>query len=123
MSKEKSAALSMAINSEAELLKYPHGTFVDLIAFNQHSISAVAIEGTSPVWEMHPDTDELFLVTHGQLNVQILYGHELKVVSASAGNILVVPKGLWHKTSAEPATQFMYYTPGSTLHSSDELPY
>ena len=43
-----------------ELSKHSAGTFLDLLKFNNSYIGACDITGISPVWEMHPDTDEFY---------------------------------------------------------------
>ena len=51
------------IDINEELSKHPAGTFLNLLKFNDSHIGACDITGVSPVWEMHPDTDEFFYIT------------------------------------------------------------
>ena len=106
----------------AELAAVPDGTFLDVASFNEHHIGACSITGVSPVWEMHPDTDEFFYIIEGTFEVTVLTetGTEHRV--APAGSTLIVPRGLWHKPAAPNGAKFLYLTPGKSLHSDAEDP-
>ena len=105
-----------------ELEKHPQGTFLDLIAFNDKTIGACDIEGESPVWEMHPDTDEFFHVLEGELELTLLEEEGEISYVVTAGSVFVVPQGIWHKPSAPKRTKFIYFTPGKSLHSDADDP-
>ena len=49
MSDEIDTVSRVEMNSVVELSKHPEGIFVELLVFNQHVISAVAMKDTSPV--------------------------------------------------------------------------
>ncbi|MEO1393284.1 MAG: cupin domain-containing protein [Cyanobacteria bacterium J06634_5] len=104
-------------NILTELASSPEGTFLDIMSFNDNNISACNITGTSPVWEMHPDTDEFFYILEGTFEITLLTGESPKHHIAPAGTALVVPKGIWHKPAAPNGAKFIYHTPGQTLHS------
>lgn len=106
----------------AELAAVPEGTFLDVVPFNGHHLGACSITGVSPVWEMHPDTDELFYVIAGTFEVTILKPDGAEHLVAPAGSTLVVPRGLWHKPAAPEGASFMYLTPGQSLHSEADDP-
>ena len=106
----------------AELGKHPEGTFLDLMKFNTGTIGAGNISGESPVWEMHPDTDELFYIIEGELEFTLLEDAGAEQYSASGGSVFVVPKGIWHRGSSPAGVKFMYLTPGETRHSDAEDP-
>ena len=105
-----------------ELEKHDPGTFLDLESLNGYQIGAVSISGRAPVWEMHPDTDELFVVLEGELEITLREAEGPVVHHASAGSLFVVPKGIWHKPAAPDGVRILYYTPGTTLHSESEDP-
>lgn len=113
-------------NILTELNTHPEGTFLNLLPFNTANISACAITGTSPVWEMHPDTDEFFYILEGTFEITLLTGntsnHPTEHHTAPAGTTFVIPKGLWHKPAAPKGAKFIYHTPGKTLHSDAEDP-
>lgn len=45
-----------------------------------------------------------------------------KQYHASAGDVFVVPKGIWHKPGSNIGMKFMYLTPGISLHSDQADP-
>ena len=98
------------------------GEFVDVLPFNNTLIGAVDISGASPFWEIHPDTDELFYVISGRLELELLIDSGSEHHSASANEIMVAPKGFWHKLSAPDSAKFIYLTPGQSLHSGKADP-
>jgi hypothetical protein len=51
---------------------HPPGTFLDPARFNGRAVGACRVTGVSPVWEMHPDTDELFYVVDGEFEITLL---------------------------------------------------
>lgn len=66
---------------------------------NGHEIRVVKVQGEF-VFHKHPDTDELFWVVAGHLNVDL----EDRTIELGAGELVVVPKGVAHRTrSAEGA--------------------
>ncbi|WP_440053445.1 cupin domain-containing protein [Pseudoalteromonas sp. T1lg65] len=105
-----------------ELSKHSEGTFLTLSEFNGNHFGSCDITGESPVWEMHPDTDEFFYIIEGEFEVLLLDGPEPSKVSVSAGCCFVIPKGIWHKPAAPEGCKFVYFTPGKSLHSESTDP-
>lgn len=95
---------------------------MDIVPFNGSNIGACSITGVSPVWEMHPDTDEWFYILEGEFEMTLLDGETHQHVVVEAGSTFVVPKGIWHKPGAPKGSKFMYLTPGQTLHSEKDDP-
>lgn len=104
------------------LAESSQGDFKEVLPFNNTVLGAVDIQGDSPFWEMHPDTDELFFVIAGVLKLELLTPLGCELVSLRANDVVVVPKGLWHKPSAPEGAKFMYLTPGQALHSDKADP-
>lgn len=109
-------------NVFAELAAEAKGSFLNLVSFNGNNVGACDITGTSPVWEMHPDTDEFFHILEGEFEMILLQGDRSERVTVSAGSIFVVPKGVWHKPAAPKGSKFLFFTPGTTLHSDADDP-
>ncbi|NEQ55852.1 MAG: cupin domain-containing protein [Leptolyngbya sp. SIO3F4] len=109
-------------NVAAELATNPDGSFLNIVPFNGNHIGACSITGVSPVWEMHPDTDEWFYILEGEFEMTLLSGETPQHIVAEAGSTFVVPKGIWHKPGAPKGSKFMYLTPGQTLHSDQDDP-
>lgn len=109
-------------NVFAELAANPEGAFLDMVSLNGSPVGACSIEGESPVWEMHPDTEEFFYILDGEFELTLLDGDEPSHVVAPAGSTFVVPQGIWHKPAAPNGAKFIYLTPGTSLHSDAEDP-
>ena len=113
----------MEINDvKAALAAHPAGTFLNLVAFDGYNLGACDITGVSPVWEMHPDTDELFYILEGGFEMTALEDNGPVDYPAKAGSTFVVPRGLWHKPGAPDGCKFLYLTLGQSLHSDAEDP-
>ena len=71
------------------------------------------------VWHVHEDTDEFFLVLHGQFDVAVRdsAGNETTVV-LRAGDTYVVPKGTEHKPSS-PGGSVLMFEPSGTSTTGD----
>ena len=100
-----------------ELAGSPEGTFLQTLPFNGNHFGACDITGSSPVWEMHPDTDEYFHVLEGEMEIFLLTDSGEDLHRIAAGSSFVVPRGLWHKPAAPNGAKFIFYTPGQSLHS------
>lgn len=106
----------------SEIEAHPSGTFINLMEFNGQSFGAAEVVGISPVWEMHPDTDEFFYILEGNFEIKLLRGHSIELHVATAGTTFVIPQGIWHRLSAQKPVKFLYYTPGTSLHSTADDP-
>ena len=67
------------------------------------------------VWHDHPETDEVFLVLHGQLEIQFRDGS----VILNEGEMYVVPKGIEHKPVAEQECHILLVEPAGTVNTGD----
>jgi mannose-6-phosphate isomerase-like protein (cupin superfamily) len=63
--------------------------------YNDHEVRLVKVEGEF-IWHSHADTDELFLVLDGTLDMEL----RDKTVTLEAGELFVVPKGTEHRPCA-----------------------
>lgn len=81
---------------------------------NDHEIKVVKLRGDF-VWHHHEDVDELFLVVRGRLRMGLPTGD----VELSAGEIIVVPKGVEHKPSAEEECWIVLIEPRGTLNTGN----
>ena len=57
----------------------------------------VKVEGAF-VWHSHPETDDLFLVLSGELDIQL----RDRTVTLGPGELFVVPAGVEHRPVAPP---------------------
>ena len=67
------------------------------------------------VWHNHPETDEVFLIVKGQLEIQLRDGNVL----LNEGEMFVVPKGVEHKPVAESECHILLIEPAGTVNTGD----
>lgn len=63
--------------------------------YNDNEVRIVKVEGEF-VWHSHPDSDELFLVIEGQLELEFRDRTEV----LHPGELIVVPRGVEHRPCA-----------------------
>ena len=63
-------------------------------------------------WHAHDDQDEVFVVTHGELIVELRDGD----VPVRAGELFIVPRGVEHRPRADAETRFLIV--GATVTSN-----
>jgi len=63
--------------------------------YNDHEVRLVRVEGEF-IWHKHDDTDELFLVIEGDLDIEF----RDRTVSLKPGELIVVPRGIEHRPVA-----------------------
>lgn len=73
-------------------------------------------------WEMHPDTDELLFVLAGRVTVELLIDDQSTLVPLSRGQLVIVPRGAWHRHRDAHDLVELYYTPGRSVASDAEDP-
>ena len=86
----------------------------NIAQLNDYHVKLAKIEGPF-VWHQHEETDELFLVVHGQLRIELRDGH----VDLGPGQLYVVPKGVEHKPVAEKECHIMLIEPAGTINTGD----
>jgi len=67
------------------------------------------------VWHSHDDTDETFIVIDGELTIEFRDRH----VVLKKGEMVVVPRGVEHKPSAENECQIMLIEPKGVVNTGD----
>jgi mannose-6-phosphate isomerase-like protein (cupin superfamily) len=83
-------------------------------ALNDLHIKLVKVRGEF-VWHAHADTDELFFVHKGELNIQ--YRNRDNIVRA--GEMFVVPKGVEHRPFAAEECEILLIEPSGTVNTGD----
>lgn len=83
--------------------------------FNGHDLMVVKVEGEF-VWHSHPDTDDLFLVLKGEVDIEM----RDSTVTLREGEMFVVPKGVEHRPVAREEAHLLLIEPAGTPNTGDE---
>ena len=81
---------------------------------NDWKVAVVGVQGAF-VWHMHDNTDEFFLVLHGQPTIQRCD----RDVELSEGEMFVVPRGIEHCPTADREAQVRLIEPRGTVNTGD----
>ena len=81
---------------------------------NDYQIKLVKIQGDF-VWHNHSETDELFLVIEGKMNIEF----KNKTIELNKGELYVVPKGVEHRPYAEDECQIMLIEPRGVVNTGE----
>jgi mannose-6-phosphate isomerase-like protein (cupin superfamily) len=95
--------------------------FAILAPFRDGSIFAGSFSGESP-WERHQNGDELVHILDGATTLTIMTDHGLHSFTMTAGMLIVVPQGHWHRFHAPDRVTVLTATPQPTDHTSVEDP-
>jgi mannose-6-phosphate isomerase-like protein (cupin superfamily) len=104
-----------AINLEEKLSKFTEQWSPKIIArLNDYHLKLAKVQGEF-VWHDHPETDEVFLVVKGCLEILFRDGK----VSLNEGDLYVVPKGVEHKPFAETECHILLIEPAGTVNTGN----
>jgi len=81
---------------------------------NDYHIKLVKLEGEF-IWHSHAETDELFMVIDGNMDIQFRDG----TVSLKAGEMFVVPKGVEHRPSSAQECKILLVEPAGTINTGN----
>ena len=115
-----STVAGMARPTATVSLAEKFGLFADAWApkvvgeFNDLLVKAVKAKGDF-VWHKHDDIDEIFLVTKGELTIQL---REPDVV-VGEDEFFVVPKGTEHRPSAREECELLLFEPAGVVNTGD----
>jgi mannose-6-phosphate isomerase-like protein (cupin superfamily) len=83
--------------------------------YNDHEVRLVKVEGEF-IWHQHDDTDELFLVLDGELDMEF----RDRIVTLTAGEMIVVPRGTEHRpVSRHGETKLLLIDPRDMPNTGD----
>lgn len=85
-----------------------------IASLNDYHLKVVKFKGKF-VWHSHDDTDEMFLVIKGAMEIHFRDGS----VKLSAGELYVVPKGIEHKPSAEKECEVLLIEPAGVVNTGN----
>jgi mannose-6-phosphate isomerase-like protein (cupin superfamily) len=104
-----------AINFVDKLAKFAEHWSPRVIAeMNDYQFKLVKLQGEF-VWHAHKDTDEVFLVIEGEMQV----GFRDRDVTLRAGEMFVVPKGIEHITRATNECHALVIEPRGVVNTGE----
>lgn len=81
---------------------------------NGQHVKVVKVLGTFD-WHHHADEDELFLVHRGHFRMEF----RDRSLELSAGDLIIVPRGVEHRPVAEEEAELVLFEPASTLNTGN----
>jgi mannose-6-phosphate isomerase-like protein (cupin superfamily) len=97
------------------------GAFAVLAPFRDGSIFAGSFSGDSP-WERHRKGDELVHILDGAATLTIMTDTGPQSFAMTAGMLIVVPRGHWHRFRGPDRVTVLSATPQPTDHTAVEDP-
>jgi len=102
-----------AINLQEKLGNFSEHWSPKIIAqMNNYHFKLAKLQGEF-VWHDHQETDEVFIVLNGKLDILFRDGK----VTLNEGEMYVVPKGVEHKPVAEAECHIMLIEPAGTVNT------
>ena len=106
-----------SINFEEKLTRFSEHWSPKIIAqMNDYQFKVVKVQGEF-VWHNHPETDEVFVVLKGRLDIQFRDGKVL----LNEGEMFVVPRGVEHKPVAEDECHILLVEPAGTVNTGETV--
>lgn len=103
------------INLQEKFSKFTEHWSPKIIAqMNDYHFKLAKVQGEF-VWHDHKETDEVFFVMKGQLDILFRDGK----VTLNEGEMYVVPKGVEHKPVAELECHIMLVEPTGTVNTGN----
>jgi len=103
------------VNFQKKLTKFSeHWSPKSVAQMNDYHFKIAKLLGEF-VWHDHPETDEVFIVLKGQLEIQFREGKVL----LNEGEMFVVPKGLEHRPVAENECHILLVEPAGTVNTGN----
>ncbi|HYC67339.1 cupin domain-containing protein [Brevundimonas sp.] len=81
---------------------------------NGQDVRLVKVQGVFP-WHSHADADEMFLVWKGRFRVEF----RDRVETLDPGQLLVVPRGVEHRTAADEEAEVLIFEPSEVINTGD----
>ncbi|NKB38588.1 MAG: cupin domain-containing protein [Gammaproteobacteria bacterium] len=103
------------ININEKFSKFDNHWSPRVIAeMNNYQIKLAKVQGEF-VWHDHQDTDEMFFIIDGNLDIEFRDGK----VSLGAGEMFVVPKGTEHRPVAQDECHIMLVEPKGVVNTGN----
>ncbi len=92
-----------------------HWSLRTMTECNGHDVMVVKVLGEF-VWHKHDDTDDLFLVLQGKIDIQM----RDRTITLGPGEMFVVPKNIKHRPVARKEAHVLLIEPTGTPNTGDE---
>lgn len=89
-----------------------------LATVNDYALKVVKVRGDF-VWHAHDDTEEVFVVLSGTLEIDRLDPGGESVVRLGRGDVHVVPRGVRHRPRSADGAEVLLIEPAATLSTGD----
>ena len=104
-----------SVNLQEKFSKFSEHWSPKIIAqLNDYHFKLAKIQGEF-IWHDHPETDEVFFVVKGSLDILFRDGK----VTLHEGEMFVVPKGVEHKPVAEQECHILLVEPAGTVNTGN----
>jgi len=101
------------LEEKAQLIKYLH-KYKLITELNDYQLKMVKAKREF-VWHSHPETDELFFVVEGKMQLAL----RDRIFDLRTGELIVVPKGVEHRPVCETECTVMLIEPKGTLNTGN----
>jgi mannose-6-phosphate isomerase-like protein (cupin superfamily) len=102
-------------NLDEKLARIPDAWNPRVVAeLNGQHVKLVKLQGPF-VWHAHEREDEMFLVLHGRLRMEL----RDRTIELGQGDAFVVPRGVEHRPVAEEEASVLLFEPATTLNTGD----
>ena len=91
------------------------GAFARLSPYRDSAINVAKFSGEGP-WERHPNGDELVQIVDGSATLHLMTENGPESYAVSAGTMVIVPQGTWHRFHSPEGVSLMTATPKPTEH-------
>ena len=98
-----------------EVERKASGGFATLAPFRDGNIYSARFAGDA-AWERHPNGDELVQIVDGSAALHIMTEDGPKSYAVSAGMMVIVPQGTWHRFHSPEGVSLLTATPKPTEH-------
>ncbi|HEX8152278.1 MAG TPA: cupin domain-containing protein [Thermoanaerobaculia bacterium] len=104
-----------AVNLAAKLSSFSEHWQPRIVGeLNGQHVKVVKVQGEF-VWHHHDHEDELFLVLHGAMRIEL----RDRNVELKPGEFFIVPRGVEHRPVATEETHVLLFEPATTLNTGN----
>ena len=98
-----------------EVERQKSGGFATLAPFRDGNIYSARVSGDG-AWERHPNGDELVQIVDGAATLHIMEDDGPQSYQVTAGMMIIVPQGTWHRFHSPDGVSLVTATPKPTEH-------